>query len=588
MTKRSLTFESRGGQILKKKYFVGAAGASLALWLAACGGSSTSDISVLPKDTQENVARVLWQTQYDESKIPADVLKNLYSPKNLPAARGARTQKWLDDLMANPDSCSPDYSDRYKALKNHAGSLSGQQAYAINLLLGPDSSRGYQEIPSRIDFSFPADDAPQNQYQVGWHFFVGSAYAQDGEEYGVQMMFWHYAMLPPAMAKAAGLSDLENQALELHLAVTRADGRHYRAKPYVVTGTTGLVQFSEAPFHYVQGKNYMRSRQKDSLFPIDLRAWGQDEAGSKPVDIGLNIGLSQTKGYVLNGDHGLSPACGGVGTLYYSVPNLRITDGSWLEVDGKKVQLASGKFWYDHQYGTGMLPEGNPRSTLVRAYSNVNPFKQPANPGGWDWLMLQFDDNTEMGLAALHTAQNAAFYQQTGPNPPGTMTAPVNGLFIDEKGETHPVTGQAQVSEWTRSTVSYAPYDVTQAWYPNGVKLVFDDNPRIPAARRVVHMDPIVKTGQQGWFAMGLQYSEGAVYLKNAQGDKVGRGFLESTGYANGNKQMLKLAGIPATSEMLGLLEKRKLNPSQQAACEALLEKNAAQVLEEIAQCKGI
>lgn len=573
---------------MRTTYAAGAAVASLALWLAACGGSSTADISVLPQDTKENVARVLWQTKYDESKIPADVLQKLYSQKNLPDARGARTQKWLDDLMAQPDSCAPNYSERYQALKKHAGSLSGQQAYAVNLLLGSDSSRGYKEIPSSIQFSFPADDAPQNQYQVGWHFFVGSAFAQDGEEYGVQMMFWHYAMLPPAMAKAAGLSDQENQALEMHLAISRADGRHYRTKPYVVTGTTGLVQFSEAPFHYAQGKNYMRSRQTGSLFPIDLRAWGQDEAGSKPVDIGLNIGLSQTKGYVLNGDQGLSPACGGVGTLYYSVPNLRITDGSWLEVDGKKVQLASGKFWYDHQYGTGMLPNGSPRSPLVRAFTHLEELKKGADPGGWDWLMLQFDDNTEMGLAALHTQENAKFYGQTGPNPPGTMTAPVKGLFIDQSSKTREIKGQLEVTQWTRSTVSYPPYDVTHTWYPNHVKLVFDENSGLPAERRVIHMEPIVKNGQQGWFAMGLQYSEGAVYLKNAQGDKVGRGFLESTGYADSHVQMLKLAGIPATPEMLQLLQPRTLSPEQVASCTALVIENSAALGQELLQCKGL
>src|SRR5574344_1504660 len=74
----------------------------------------------------------------------------------------------------------------------------------------------------------------------------------------------------------------------------------------------------------------------------------------------------------------------------------------------------------------------------------------------------------------------------------------------------------------------------------------------------------------------GLQYSEGAVYLKNAQGEKVGRGFLESTGYADGNAQMLKLAGIPATPEMLKLLEPRTLSKEQVASCAALVIENKA------------
>lgn len=73
-------------------------------------------------------------------------------------------------------------------------------------------------------------------------------------------------------------------------------------------------------------------------------------------------------------------------------------------------------------------------------------------------------------------------------------------------------------------------------------------------------MVPIVKNGQQGWFAMGLQYSEGAVYLRDAQDKNVGRGFLESAGYANGQDQMLKLADIPSSDKMLDLLKRRYLS----------------------------
>ena len=66
----------------------------------------------------------------------------------------------------------------------------------------------------------------------------------------------------------------------------------------------------------------------------------------------MDIILNLTKGYVLNGDQGLSPSCGGVGTIYYSVPNLRIKPGeSSLSINGNKIRLTGGKFWYDHQWG---------------------------------------------------------------------------------------------------------------------------------------------------------------------------------------------------------------------------------------------
>ena len=81
----------------------------------------------------------------------------------------------------------------------------------MTFFLGMDSSKGYKTIPRKADFKIPEDDAPQFDYQLGWHFIVGSCTCSNGKEYGVQFMFWQYALLPPDIAKHFGLSDLENQ-----------------------------------------------------------------------------------------------------------------------------------------------------------------------------------------------------------------------------------------------------------------------------------------------------------------------------------------------------------------------------------------
>jgi hypothetical protein len=68
-------------------------------------------------------------------------------------------------------------------------------------------------------------------------------------------------------------------------------------------------------------------------------------------------------------------------------------------------------------------------------------------------------------------------------------------------------------------------------------------------------MIPIVEEGQSGFFGQGLHYSEGAVYLKDHEGNSIGRGFAESTGYADTTLDRLKLSGISATEKMLNKLE---------------------------------
>lgn len=562
--------------------------------ITGCGGSDNAapgpDQSGLWKDTLENVARVLWMPTYDAQKTPAEVRQNLDSAKNSPEFVGQNTKLFIDDILNNPDSCSPDNSERLALLKSYSDKLNPHQAYALRNLLGKDTSRGYKQTPTAIDFKFPADDTPDNNFQVGWHFFVGSAYSESGEEFGVQMMFWQYAMLPPALAQSAGVSEAENQVLEMHLAVSRAGDRHYRTQPHVVSGATGLTSFKAAPFNYQLGKNQMLSRNADALFPIDLTAWGLDENKAKPVEMQVNIGLTQTegKGYVLNGDKGLSPSCGGVGTLYYSVPNLRIDPQvSWIQLGNEKIRLASGKFWYDHQYGTGMMPSGNPRSEALRAITNVTAAAQGENPGGWDWLMFQFDDNTEMSLSSLHSQKNKSFYEQTGANPPGTMKADTAGTFVRADGTSKTVAGTIEVPQWIKSTISYGPYIASNTWYPDRVKVMIDDD---EANKREVYMVPIVKTGQQGYFANGLQYSEGAVYLEDKDGKRIGRGFLESTGYADSIPQVLAMTGIPATPANIKLMQPNVLNASQVTACKAYLDKPETQVqlATELMQCKGL
>jgi hypothetical protein len=74
-------------------------------------------------------------------------------------------------------------------------------------------------------------------------------------------------------------------------------------------------------------------------------------------------------------------------------------------------------------------------------------------------------------------------------------------------------------------------------------------------------MTPIVDHGQAGFFANGAQYAEGAVYLTNDQGVQVGRGFAESVLYADTQRTVLALAGLPDSDEMAARFRPVKASP---------------------------
>jgi hypothetical protein len=240
---------------------------------------------------------------------------------------------------------------------------------------------------------------------------------------------------------------------------------------------------------------------------------------------------------------------------------------STIIFNGEEIRLTGGTFWFDHQWATGMIPVGNPRSHVLRAAGRL------AAPGvaGWDWFMAQFEGNRQLTGSALHSAEMSVFYGQTGPNPPGSMTVDVNGKYMDEAGVTRDVTGTMTVTDWFKSeaTPDPAQYRPTQTWYPNGWHFAFDSV--LPDDIRHFTMTPVVPGGQDGFFAFGGHYSEGATVLTNATGREVGRGFGESVQYADTLGTMLALAGLPDTDEVLSLFRPQPLSTIEKLGTVAYL-----------------
>ena len=524
-------------------------------------------------------------TDLRAEQLPPDVLARLTSPANSNRAFGERMQYRLQRMLRYPDSFTPSYKRRYQTLLRHADSLSPHQAYAMTAtLLGPDSSKGYEPLPQQANLRFPEAHAEELRKQVGWYFVVGSCTGRNGKEYGVELMFFRYALLPRPAARRFGLSDIDNQVVELHFAISEAGERHYRMKPIVVAGTTGLVEYRNQPFYARMGRNVMESLRPDNLFPLRLQAQGTARGAAGAVDLGIDLTFASSKGILLQGAEGCSPCCGGVGTLYYSIPNLKLdAQASRLRLKGEEVALDSGKFWFDHQWATGMIPGGSPRSAVLRAAGSM----APAGAGGWDWFMAQFDGDHEMTFSSLHSNEYKQFYAQTGPNPPGTMRVNVNGKYMDPQSKVSDVTGTMAVTDWIKIEDTPDPdqYWPTHTWHPH--RWEFQLGPEVPEHIRRFTMVPIVDTGQAGFFAFGGQYQEGAVYLEDGGGKRLGRGFAESVLYAENRRNMLQLAGLPATDGMLKATEGERPSLLQKLATllYLVLPANKAELKRQITLC---
>lgn len=496
--------------------------------------------------TREHIAHALWMNEFDTARIDPNILSTLADPKNSPAAYGDRMRRYIRYLMDHPVSRTPSYRKIYKRLLPYCDELSPQQSYVLqSTFLGPASTVGYDWIPTRADFEFPRDHLPKVRSKNGWHFFVGSCWDTDGNEYGVELMFFQAALFPPSIAAGFGLSDGENQVVELQFAISEAGGRHFQAEPVVLGGTSGLVGYDTNPFVYRLGSNTIECHNSDGLFPVTIKAWGVDRGVDPSRQLGVDITFSSGKETLFQGADGCMPSVDGTGSLYYSIPNLQLDPTcSTLVLDGKTIVLERGAFWFDHQWGHLSLVG---RSTVWRAAAySTNP-----GPGGWDWFMAQFTGDRQLTVFSPHAKAYASFYEQTGSTPPGTMTVDVAGTYMDVAMATTIVRGTLEITDWVKADHSPNPtrYPVTGTWHPNQWKFQFDSN--VPEDIRSFDMNPIVHGAQSGFFGNGAQYAEGAVVLTAPSGEDLGRGFAESVSYANTRKTIHQLAGLPDSRKFI-------------------------------------
>jgi predicted secreted hydrolase len=468
--------------------------------------------------------------------------------KNSDAAFAERMRFRLQDMLANPYSFLPSYQKRYETLMANAKSLTPHQAYAMTMLLGQDSARRYQPMPDTAELEFPRVNAVDLTAQSGWYYFTGMCLGEDGVEYGILCMLFQYALLPPPIAKQFGLTDVENLIVDLQLAVSVGGGAYYQVDPVVTAGTSGGIGVSDK-LHLTADNCSVESSGK-TPFPMRVQANGTDLGQKKPVDIAIDLTFTSGRGHLLQGMDGAEPLIAGIGTRYYSIPGIVLDAASSLKIDSKTIPLKSGTFWFDHQWGLGMSPSGTPGYESIRAMSNLNPSPQL----GWDFFAMNFDGGYAMTLNSIHGKDCLDFIHQTGKKPPGTMTAPVIGKYMDPYGTTFNISGELTVSKWCKTNHSPNPkkYQSVDTWMPRGWEFTLQEKV-VPERLRSFSMEPITDGPQALYFANGVQYGEAQVHLLDSNKKRIGAATAESVAYVDNLPTILRLAGLPATDENIAL-----------------------------------
>jgi len=333
-----------------------------------------------------------------------------------------------------------------------------------------------QGTPSTGLMSFPRDFGAHPETRLEWWYLTGLlGAAGQPPQFGYQLTF--FRIKGPAAADhpsrlAARQLMLGHAALsDLSAGKLRHDQRLARAVP-------GLAETS--------------ARDCD----VHLRDWSLRREATGYVarlpaaGFTLDLRLRTTQPVLLQGEQGLSRKGPSPEQFshYYSQVQLR-TEAS-LDVDGRRLQLL-GRSWLDHEWSDALL--GNPGADQAV---------------GWDWLGVNLEDGGALTVFRLRRANGSVLWRGgSWRHADGITTVPFEPGQVEMRPLRHwrsPVTGASYPVEWSLRT-------------PLGQHRL---RPLIDAQE----IDARQSTGFSYW--------EGAAALSSEDGQRIGSGYLELTGYA--------------------------------------------------------
>jgi len=317
--------------------------------------------------------------------------------------------------------------------------------------------------------AFPRDFGAHPDFRTEWWYVTGHARAAE-REFGFQVTFFRTRV---ATTQEMQSRFAAKQLVFAHAALTDVQGRKLWHDQRIAREGFDIAGAAT-------GDTDVRLRD----WSLVRRAGGY-RARLAAADFTLDLRCAATQPVLLQGDRGLSrkgpePR---QASYYYSEPQLAVTGGVVLK--GRRFEC-SGKAWLDHEWSQELL---HPQAV------------------GWDWIGMNLEDGSALTAFRLRRQDGSALWAG------GSLRSRAGELQVFGPDEVTFTPGR----RWA-SPLSQASYPVEWAVRtPAGtftVKAVIDQQ----------ELDSRASTGAIYW--------EGLSNLLDANGRRIGRGYLELTGYA--------------------------------------------------------
>lgn len=324
-------------------------------------------------------------------------------------------------------------------------------------------------------YEFPRDHYAHPDFKTEWWYYTGNLHSEDGREFGFQLTFFRQGVQRNA---SAGTRFAVDDIKLAHFAVTDISGGRFRFAQRVSRGSFGEAGFSDGE-RIAWIEDWM----------LRLTGPGKFRLEARDKDFALALDLVSMKGPVFHGEDGISQKAAGEGRASHYYSYTRLAAEGKLTLAGSEIPVR-GWSWFDQEWATNQLTE---------------------NQTGWDWLSLQFEDNTELMLFQIRLRN-------------GGRDSFSHGTWIDAGGNTVPIKNEDFELVPGRAWRS----EETGGEYPVEWKL------RI--AKIGLDLDVVAALDGQELVLQPISYWEGSVRATGNRGGTAvrGRGYLEMTGYAGG------------------------------------------------------
>jgi predicted secreted hydrolase len=350
-----------------------------------------------------------------------------------------------------------------------------------SLLVVQDGAEWNVAAPD-FSWSFPSDHWAHDGYRTEWWYFTGHL----GERFAYQFTFFRIGILTerPALDSAWAATSV----VMGHAALIDLEKRRHVFSEILYREMPLLSGFSAHPERRIGWSRAPAGT--DGIWSLEWNGEGFDfEARDDRERFGFRLSTRPEKPLVFQGPNGYSRKGESetAASLYYSLTRLE-TSGE-VELDGVRYEV-SGESWMDKELSSSQLED---------------------DQMGWDWFSLQLDDGRELML-----------YLMRG----------IDGRIDFAKGTLVSAGGEARYLEDVDFSVDVLDHwtsPSTSARYPSKWRVRLSDLDLVVVPR-------LSDQENRSRLPRGVYYWEGAVGVEDAAGISVGKGFVELTGYGEGNR----------------------------------------------------